>query len=134
MAGAQTGSATGRGAGPALFDPPGSRLFERAHVRAAEAVIEHDGVGRALALARPVPVIRSFLNPLRGCGQPPTYLLSRWNAPGGTRWGPGLCLPGHCNGSTSFTGRNLEVVALPVVAVSVLPTALQLVHGWYGPR
>jgi membrane protein YqaA with SNARE-associated domain len=66
VAGAQTGFAIGRGAGPALFDRPDSRLFKRAYVDKAEAVVERYGVGRAIVLARFVPIVRTFLNPLMG--------------------------------------------------------------------
>jgi membrane-associated protein len=128
VAGAQTGFAIGRGAGPALFDRPDSRLFKRAYVDKAEAVVERYGVGRAIVLARFVPIVRTFLNPLMGVGQLPAGRFLGWNVLGGTLWGTGLCLLGYFLGSISFIGKNLEVVALVIVAISVLPIALELVH------
>ncbi len=124
--GAQTGFAIGRKAGPALFQREESRLFKRSYVVKAEEVVHRYGAGKAIILARFIPIVRTFLNPLMGAGSMSALEFFRWNAIGGVLWGTGVTLLGYYLGNISFIGDNLEVFALIVVAISVLPIALEL--------
>ncbi|MGI8681312.1 MAG: DedA family protein, partial [Mycobacteriales bacterium] len=60
--GAQTGSLIGRRAGPPLFDNPRLARLSRARDR-AETYLARYGHGRAIVLARFIPVVRTVLNP-----------------------------------------------------------------------
>ncbi len=124
--GAQCGFLIGRKAGPALFAREDSRLFKRAYVTKAEQTIERYGAGKAIVLARFIPIVRTFLNPLMGAGQLPTRTFVTWNVVGGVLWGTGVTLLGYFLGQVSFIGKNLEVFALLVIALSVTPIALEL--------
>jgi membrane-associated protein len=126
IAGAQTGFAIGRTAGPALFDRPDSRLFKRENVHKAEQVIERYGVGRAIVLARFVPIVRTFLNPVLGASDLPARTFLLWNLVGGVLWGVGVTLLGYFLGDVEVIGKNLELFALLVVAISIVPIALEL--------
>src|SRR5687768_2773943 len=57
--GAQTGFYIGHKVGPELFDRPESRFFKPSHVTKAEAALEHYGVGKAIVLARFIPIVRT---------------------------------------------------------------------------
>ncbi|MCU1691028.1 MAG: hypothetical protein JWM64_119 [Frankiales bacterium] len=127
VAGAQTGFTLGRSAGPSLFQREDSRLFKRSYVERSEAVVERYGVGRAIVLARFVPIVRTFLNPLLGAGRLPARRFLLWNVVGGVLWGTGITLLGYFLGSISIIGKNLEVVALLIVALSVAPLVVELV-------
>ena len=124
--GAQTGFLIGRRAGPALFARDDSRLFKRAYVTKAEEVIESYGAGRAIVLARFIPIVRTFLNPLVGAGQLPAATFAKWNIVGGVLWGVGVTLLGYYLGQVDWIGKNLEVFAALVVLISVLPIALEI--------
>ena len=124
--GAQTGFLIGRKAGPALFAREDSRFFRRSYVTKAEEVIEKYGAGRAIVLARFIPIVRTFLNPLVGAGQLPLKTFTLWNIVGGVLWGTGVTLLGYFLGQVDFIGKNLEAFALLVVVISVLPIALEL--------
>jgi membrane-associated protein len=126
VAGAQTGFGIGRAAGPALFDRPDSRLFKREHVTKAEGVVERYGVGRAIVLARFVPIVRTFLNPVLGASDLPLRTFAVWNVVGGVLWGTGVSLLGYFLGNIRVIGKNLELFALLVVAISVLPIVVEL--------
>jgi membrane-associated protein len=126
IAGAQTGYFLGRAAGPALFSRPDSRLFKHSYVEKAEEIVERYGAGKAIVLARFIPIVRTFLNPLAGAGNLPLRTFALWNAVGGVLWGTGVTLLGYYLGQVSFIGKNLEVVAVIVVLLSVLPMAWEL--------
>lgn len=124
--GAQCGYLIGAKAGPALFDREDSRFFKKSYVTKAEATIERYGAGKAIVLARFIPIVRTFLNPLVGAGALPARTFLLWNVVGGVLWGTGVTLLGYFLGQVSFIGKNLEVFALVVVAISVTPIAFEL--------
>ena len=124
--GAQVGYLIGSKAGPALFDREDSRLFKRHYVTKAEDIIEHYGAGKAIVLARFIPIVRTFLNPLVGAGDLPARTFIKWNLVGGVLWGVGVTLLGYFLGQVSFIGKNLEFFAVFVVIISVLPIANEI--------
>jgi membrane-associated protein len=126
IAGAQTGFHIGRAAGPALFQREDSRLFKRSYVTKAEDVVERYGVGKAIVLARFIPIVRTFLNPLMGAGQLPARTFLLWNVIGGALWGTGVTLLGYYLGTVDVIGKNLEVFALLVILISFIPIGLEV--------
>jgi membrane-associated protein len=126
--GAQTGFVIGRKVGPALFDREDSRLFKASYVTKAEEVIERYGAGRAIVLARFVPIVRTFLNPLVGAGGLPARVFLLWNVVGGVLWGTGVTVLGYFLGNVDAIGNNLELFAVIVVAISVSPIAFELLR------
>jgi membrane-associated protein len=128
IVGAQTGFVIGRRVGPALFDREESRFFKRSYVTKAEDVIERYGAGRAIVLARFVPIVRTFLNPIVGAGGLPARTFFVWNCVGGVLWGTGVTLLGYFLGNVEAIGKNLELFALIVVAISVSPIAFELLR------
>ena len=124
--GAQVGYLIGSKAGPALFDREDSRLFKKHYVTKAEDIIEHYGAGKAIVLARFIPIVRTFLNPLVGAGDLPARTFTKWNLVGGVLWGVGVTLLGYFLGQVSFIGKNLEFFAVFVVIISVLPIANEI--------
>ncbi|MDP9496319.1 MAG: VTT domain-containing protein [Actinomycetota bacterium] len=128
IAGAQTGFVIGRKAGPALFQRPDSRFFRQAHVAKAEEVLLRYGVGKAIVLARFIPIVRTFLNPLVGAGSLPAREFFKWNVVGAVLWGTGVTLLGYYLGTVRVIGDNLEIFALIIVGISVLPLAIELLR------
>ncbi len=128
IAGAQTGFLIGRKAGPALFERAEGRMFKRKYVDQAQSVVERYGYGRAIVLARFVPIVRTFLNPLLGASDLPARTFLMWNVVGGVLWGTGVTLLGYFLGDVEVIGKNLELFALLVVAISVLPIAFELLR------
>jgi membrane-associated protein len=126
IAGAQTGYLIGHAAGPRLFDREDSRLFKRSYVTKAEEVVERYGAGKAIVLARFIPIVRTFLNPLVGAGNLPARTFALWNVVGGVERLSGVTLLGYWLGQVDVIGKNLEVFAVLVVILSVVPMALEL--------
>ena len=132
IAGAQTGFHIGRVAGPALFERGDSRLFKRSYVEKAEEVVERYGAGKAIVIARFIPIVRTFLNPLMGAGQLPTRTFALWNVVGGILWGTGVTLLGYFLGTIDVIGKNLEVFAVLVVLISFIPIGLEVLRARRG--
>jgi membrane-associated protein len=126
IAGAQTGYLIGHAAGPRLFEREDSRLFRKSYVTKAEEVVERYGAGKAIVLARFIPIVRTFLNPLVGAGNLPARTFALWNVVGGILWGTGVTLLGYWLGQVDLIGKNLEVFAVLVVLLSIIPMALEL--------
>jgi membrane-associated protein len=115
VVGAQVGFELGRRAGPALFRRPDSRLFRQEYVDRTAALFERFGLPRAVVIARFVPVVRTFLNPMAGVVGMPPRRFAVWNAVGGILWTIGLALLGHGLGHVSVMRKHIEVLVLAVV-------------------
>ncbi|HUR50963.1 MAG TPA: VTT domain-containing protein [Mycobacteriales bacterium] len=126
IAGAQTGYLIGRTAGPRLLERPDSRWFKRSYVTKTEEVVERYGAGKAIVVARFIPIVRTFLNPLVGAGNLPARTFAVWNVVGGVLWGTGVTLLGYWLGQVDLIGHNLEVFAVLVVLLSFVPMALEV--------
>jgi membrane-associated protein len=127
--GAQVGFELGRRAGPALFSRPDSRWFRQAYVDRTRAIFEQVGLPRAVFVARFVPIVRTFLNPMAGViGMPPAR-FAVWNAVGGVVWTIGLALLGHALGHVDALRTHIELLVIAVVLVSLTPLLYEAVRG-----
>ena len=79
--GDQTGYYIGRKAGPAVFNRPDSRLFKRENVKRAQVFFDRHG-GKAVILARFVPVVRTFTPVVAGVAQMNYKAFVSFNAVG----------------------------------------------------
>ncbi len=126
--GAQLGHYLGWKAGPVLFDRPDSRLFRRSNVVKAEHAFERFGPAKAVVLARFIPIVRTFLNPVAGVLEMRPREFFVWNLVGGVLWGTGITLLGYFLGNVDAVRTHLELFVLGVVALSLLPIAIELVR------
>jgi membrane-associated protein len=124
--GAQVGYEIGRRAGPRLFSRPQSRWFKSDYVEKTGGVFEAFGPGRAVVLARFIPIVRTFLNPMAGVVGMPRRDFATWNVVGAVLWTVGLVLLGHGLGHVSFVRKNIEVLVVLVVVLSVVPILFEL--------
>ena len=124
--GAQVGYELGRRAGPRLFSKPDSRFFRAEYVEKTREVFNAFGARRAVVLARFIPIVRTFLNPLAGTVRMPVRDFTLWNVVGGVVWTIGLILLGHALGHVGFVRKHIEVLALFVVLLSVLPILFEM--------
>jgi membrane-associated protein len=124
--GAQVGYEIGRRAGPRLFSRPQSRLFRAEYVDKTAEVFSAFGPRRAVVLARFIPIVRTFLNPMAGTVQMPVRDFTIWNVVGGVLWTVGLILLGHGLGHVQFVRTHIEVLVVLVVFLSVVPILFEL--------
>jgi membrane-associated protein len=126
VAGDQVGYAFGNKAGPALFKRPDSRFFKREHVESAEEFFEHHGP-KAIVLARFVPIVRTFTPIVAGAGNMQYRTFVKFNVLGGLLWGVGVTLIGYFMGNIAIVHDNLEIAILLIVAISVVPMAIEII-------
>jgi membrane-associated protein len=126
LVGAQVGYELGRRAGPAVFRRPESLFFRPSHVDRTRDVLDRFGAGRAVVLARFVPIVRTLLNPMAGAAGMPARSFALWNVVGGLLWTVGLILLGHAVGNVDFVRKHIEVLAVLVVLISLGPLAFEL--------
>jgi len=126
--GAQVGYLIGVRAGPALLDRP-DRPRLQAGVARARATLERYGTGKAIVLARFIPVVRTVLNPLAGTVGVPVGVFTLWQVVGGLVWSLGVTVAGYVLGSRI---PGIDTYLLPIIAVvivvSLIPLALEVLR------
>jgi len=125
IAGNIAGYAIGRKAGPTIFSREDSRLFRRAYVDKAEAFFSKYGA-RSLILARFVPIVRTFITVMAGVARMDVRRYLVFSTIGGVLWATGLVLVGYWLGGVDFIARHLELIAVGIVVLSVIPMAFEL--------
>jgi membrane-associated protein len=127
LLGAEVGYLIGRRAGPALLDRPDRPRLQQAVVRARES-LERYGTGKAIVLARFIPLVRTVLNPMAGTIGVQHRVFTLWQVIGGLVWSIGVTVAGYVLGK-QFHG-SVDKYLLPIIAVivivSLIPVALEL--------
>lgn len=129
IVGNQTGYLIGSKAGPAIFNKPDSRLFKRENVDKAHAFFEKHG-GKALILARFVPIIRTFVPVIVGVAQMSKRKFFLFNVIGAVLWGGGVTLLGYLLGDRiPWVRDNLDIIFIIIVLLSVIPIGVEVLRG-----
>jgi membrane-associated protein len=134
IAGAQLGHWLGARYGRRMFDKPNSRLFKQEYVEKAEFYFEKFGPAKAVVLARFIPIVRTFLNPVAGVLGMPAKKFLLWNVVGAILWTDGIILVGYLLADRIYAaiGTHIDRYILPFVAliilVSVLPIVIEIVR------
>jgi membrane-associated protein len=138
VAGAQLGHYFGAKYGRKMFDRPNSRLFKPQHVDKAEYYFAKFGPAKAVILARFIPIVRTFLNPVAGVLGMPARRFFMYNAIGAVLWTDGILLVGYLLAEQLAGIHNIDKYILPAVAliilVSVLPILIEIYRGWRARR
>ncbi|MGY2745871.1 membrane-associated protein [Arthrobacter sp. UYCu723] len=132
--GNQAGYLIGSKAGPAIFNKPDSKLFKRENVESAHAFFEKHG-GKALILARFVPIIRTFVPVIVGVAQMSKRKFLLFNVIGAVLWGGGVTLLGYLLGDkVPWVRENLDIIFIAIVLVSVIPIGIEVIRGFIAKR
>ncbi|MEV7964825.1 VTT domain-containing protein [Sphaerisporangium sp. NPDC088356] len=142
IAGAQLGHLIGAKSGPRLFSRPESRLFKREYVEKAEHYFQKFGPSKAVVLARFIPIVRTFLNPVAGMLGMPAPKFFVWNVVGGILWTESMLLVGYFAGSAiPNVDRYILPGAVLIILLSVIPIVREVLKsrkesrdGADGPR
>lgn len=127
--GAETGYTIGHRAGPRLFSRPESRLFRQEFVERARHHFDRFGPTKAVILARFVPIVRTFVNPMAGVVDMERRRFTMANIAGGFLWAGGVTLAGYELGDRI---KNVDRYLLPIIGVviliSLLPIAFEVLR------
>jgi membrane-associated protein len=131
VAGDNVGYLLGKRYGPSVFTRKDSLFLDHEHIARAEAFFARHG-GKAVVLARFVPVVRTLTPLLAGVGSMRWRTFFMYNIVGAFVWGVGLIAAGFWLGSAV---PNPDRYILPIVAVIIaVSVAPGLWHALSDPR
>ncbi len=108
-----------------LFKNSQSRIFRREYLDRTHAFYERHG-GKTIVYAKFVPIIRTFAAFIAGVGKMryPRFLM--FNVAGAIGWVTSMITLGYLLGNVAIIRQNFEKVVLLIIAVSLIPAALQV--------
>jgi membrane-associated protein len=124
IAGNVVGYWIGAALGPKVFSNPDARFLKQRYVEQTHEFFVKHGP-KAIVLARFVPIVRTIITLMAGVGRMDfrTYLL--YTTIGGVLWAGGITTLGYFLGGVPVVQDNLEIVALVIVALSIMPAAYE---------
>lgn len=128
--GSQLGYHLGYKYGRPFFDRPNGRFFNHNQVLATEKWLKKYGPGRAIILARYVPIVRTLINPLCGIVGVPASKFFFYNVVGGILWSDGIIMLGYILGENlkgSIDSYLLPIIGV-IIALSLLPLGIQIIR------
>jgi len=113
----------GRAVGTPLYKRDG-RFIKRAYIDKTTEFFERYG-NRAIVLGRFVPIVRTFITVVAGVGKMERRRFFTYSFIGALLWAVGVTVLGYFLGQISFVKSNLEIMLLLIVAVSLIPVAIE---------
>lgn len=125
IAGDSVGYAFGRRVGRRLFQRENSTFFKKKYLLAAESFYEKHG-GKAIVLARFVPIVRTFAPIVAAIGEMEYHRFVSFNIIGGLLWAVGVTIAGYFLGSVI---PDVDKYLLPILAVIIFVSLLpSIIH------
>ncbi|HEV2970810.1 MAG TPA: VTT domain-containing protein [Pirellulales bacterium] len=112
-----------------VFEKGRMRFVKHEHLLAAKAFYERHG-GKAIVLARFVPLVRTFTPFVAGVARMGYRRFAIYNIAGGIGWVTLMSLAGFWLGNISFVKNHFEQVVIAIVAISLLPVAIAAFRAW----
>jgi membrane-associated protein len=123
----------GKWMGPKVFQYESSRFLNKAHLMKAHAFYEKYG-GRAIILARFVPIVRTFAPFVAGVGSMTYSKFALYNVSGAFLWVGIFLGGGYYFGGLEVVQKNMKLVILGIIVVSVLPIVWEFAKAWQEKR
>jgi membrane-associated protein len=117
----------GRYVGPRIFDKPDSRWFKQEHLRRTQAFYDKYG-GVTIIIGRFVPIIRTFAPFLAGVAGMSYRKFLSYNVIGGVAWISSLVYAGYLFGNIPWVKKNLSLIVIGIVVVSLIPAVSTFVR------
>ncbi len=105
------------------------KWIKKEHLEKTHAFFEKHG-GKAIFLARFVPIVRTFAPFVAGIGRMSYAYFATYNIVGGITWVTTFTLLGYFFGNIPFVRKNFELVIIAIILISVLPMFLE----WWKAR
>ncbi|MDQ0118100.1 membrane-associated protein [Pseudarthrobacter defluvii] len=119
VGGDQVGYLLGRKFGRRWFKDD-ARILETSHLTVTEEFFRRHG-GAAVILARFVPMVRTFAPVTAGIARYEYKAFTLWNIVGALAWATSVTLLGTWLGHYEIIAKNIDVIAVVMVLVSVVP-------------
>lgn len=115
----------GRVFGEKLFSNPDSKIFRRSYLDKTHQFYEKHG-GKAIILARFVPIIRTFAPFVAGMGKMSYRHFVAYNVIGALVWVLLFTYAGYWFGNMPFVQDNLKLLIVAIIVVSILPGVFEV--------
>ncbi|EKN4767064.1 TPA: DedA family protein [Yersinia enterocolitica] len=115
----------GRVFGEKLFSNPDSKIFRRSYLDKTHQFYEKHG-GKAIILARFVPIIRTFAPFVAGMGKMSYRHFATYNVIGALVWVLLFTYAGYWFGNMPFVQDNLKLLIVAIIVVSILPGVFEV--------
>ncbi len=109
--------------GPRVFRRNGSRLLNHEHLDRTRDFYNRHG-GKTILLARFLPILRTFAPFVAGIGHMPYARFLAFSFAGSVLWIGLFVLTGYFFGHLPVVRKNLTLVMLVIIIVSILPGAI----------
>jgi membrane-associated protein len=119
--------------GPAVFKREDSIWLRKKHLERAHEFFEKYG-GRAVILARFVPIVRTFVPFVAGVGAMTYSRFLAYNIIGGFVWIYFFIYAGYFFGNQPFVQKNFKLVILAIIIISVIPIVVEFLREWRKSR
>jgi len=124
----------GRWIGPRVFRSPDARWFNPSYLARTEAFYERHG-GKAVVIARFVPIVRTFAPFVAGVGSMSYARFLAYSVAAALLWVLSLVYAGYFFGNVPWVRSNLTIVIFGIIALSLAPIAVGYVrHRMQGAR
>ena len=131
MAAAILGDSTnylvGRTVGEKLFSSPNSKIFRRDYLNQTHAFYAKHG-GKTVTLARFLPILRTFAPFVAGIGKMHYPRFLGFSVLGSILWVGGLVTLGYFFGNVPVIKKNLTLLIVAIILLSLLPMIIGLVR------
>ena len=101
------------------------KWIKQEYMQRTHAFFEKHG-GKAIFLARFVPIVRTFTPFVAGVTQMSYGFFFRWNVIGGITWVAIFTSLGYFFGNIPFVQQNFELVIVAIVVISVIPAVVEV--------
>ncbi|MDM3751376.1 DedA family protein [Proteus mirabilis] len=117
----------GRIFGEKLFSNPNSRIFKREYLDKTHAFYEKHG-GKAIILARFVPIVRTFAPFVAGMGKMSYRHFAFYNVTGAIAWVLLFTYAGYFFGDLDIVQKNLKLLIVAIIVISILPGVIEVIR------
>jgi membrane-associated protein len=119
--------------GPAVFKREDSIWLRKKHLQRAHEFFEKYG-GRAIILARFVPIVRTFVPFVAGVGSMTYRRFLAYNVIGGFIWIYAFIYLGYFFGNLPVIKKNFGLVIVAIIILSVVPMVVEFFREWRKSR
>ena len=123
----------GRLFGTKLFRNPNSKIFKQSYLEKTHAFYDKYG-GKTIVIARFVPVVRTFAPFVAGMGRMSYRHFAAFNVTGGILWVALFIYAGYLFGGLDIVQRNLKLLIVAIIVLSVLPAVIEVWRARRGRR
>ena len=129
--GDSTNYVIGRTVGERLFSNPDSKIFRRDYLQKTHDFYERHG-GKTVTMARFLPIFRTFAPFVAGVARmfyPRFFMFSVF---GTVLWVGGLVTLGYFFGNVPFIKKNLSLLVVGIILLSLIPMIIGVVRSRFG--